>query len=140
MKYLSTFVLFSLLFILATNTLGKADSASESGRFVTLTHGYGKEFHAFIASPANAKARVLVVAGAEESDATQSAINFFSNMRQVNRPYEMLMYPGADHGYAQPLFNEGKNYNAEAVRATWVLVDDFLSSALSHDVQPSSKA
>jgi dienelactone hydrolase len=42
----------------------------------------------------------------------------------------LLIYPGADHGYAQPMFNGGKNYNAEAVRATWVLVDDFLASHL----------
>jgi dienelactone hydrolase len=51
-------------------------------------------------------------------------------MREAKRPYEMLIYPGADHGYAEPLFNGGKNYNAEAVRATWVPVDDFLGSHL----------
>jgi dienelactone hydrolase len=83
---------------------------------------------------------VLVIAGAEDSGAARAAINFLSNMRQVNRPYEMLIYPGADHGYAQPLFNEGKNYNAEAVRATWVLVDDFIAHTFSQDVQPSRKA
>ena len=44
------------------------------------------------------------------------------------RSYELFIYPGADHGYAQPFFNGGRNYNAEAVRATWVLVDDFLGS------------
>jgi dienelactone hydrolase len=43
---------------------------------------------------------------------------------------EMLVYTGADHGYAHPLFNEGKNYNPEAVHTTWVLVDDFLDSHL----------
>src|SRR5438270_867270 len=75
MKYLSTFVLFSVLFILATSALGKADSASESGRFVTLTHGDGKEFRAFIAGPANAKAGVLVVHDYFGiSDATQQAV------------------------------------------------------------------
>jgi dienelactone hydrolase len=43
---------------------------------------------------------------------------------------EIFVYPGADHGYAQPLFNEGKNYNPEAVRTTWILVEDFLASHL----------
>jgi carboxymethylenebutenolidase len=76
------------------------------------------------------KSPVLAITGSEDSDAVQAAINFFSNMKEVNRPYEMLVYPGAGHGYAQPLFNEGKNYNPEAVRATWVLVDDFLDSHL----------
>ena len=71
-----------------------------------------------------------MIAGTEDTDATQAAINFLFSMREAKRPYEMLIYPGADHGYAQPLFNEGKNYNPEAVRTTWVLVEDFLGSLL----------
>jgi dienelactone hydrolase len=51
-------------------------------------------------------------------------------MKEAKRPCQLLVYPGADHGYAQPLFNEGKNYNPEAVRATWVVVEDFLDSHL----------
>ena len=82
------------------------------------------------------KGPVLVIAGGEDIGATQAAINFLSTMKEAKRAYEMLIYPGADHGYAQPLFNEGKNYNPEAVRTTWVLVEDFLSSALSRGVQP----
>lgn len=82
------------------------------------------------------KGPVLVIAGAEDIGATQAAINFLSSMKEAKRPCQMLIYPGADHGYAQPLFNEGKNYNPEAVRTTWVLVEDFLSSALSRGVQP----
>jgi carboxymethylenebutenolidase len=258
-KFLTTFVLLSLLFILAASALGKDNSASESGSFVTLKQHNGEGFRAFVAGPTDAKAAVLVVhdyfgisdatqqsvkhlgalgyrslavdlyagksatshdeavklmqslgrkttdnvlqagldalkrpgrklatigfsmgaleslnanlndpeavsatvmiygsgfdkvdsqslaklrgpvmvvAGTQDSDAVQAAITFFSNMRQVNRPYEMLIYPGADHGYAQPLFKEGKNYNAETVRATWVLVDNFLSNALERDPQP----
>lgn len=76
------------------------------------------------------KSPVLAIAGSEDTDAVQAAINFFSRMKEAKRPYEMLVYPGADHGYAQPLFNEGKNYNPEAVHTTWVLVDDFLDSHL----------
>src|SRR6266571_8095071 len=82
------------------------------------------------------KSSVLVIAGGEDTGATQAAINFLSTMKEAKRPCEMLIYPGADHGYAQPLFNEGKNYNPEAVRTTWVLVEDFLSNALSRGVQP----
>jgi dienelactone hydrolase len=73
---------------------------------------------------------VLVVTGGEDVSATQAAINFLSSMKEAKRSYELFIYPGADHGYAQPLFNGGRNYNAEAVRATWVLVDDFLDSHL----------
>jgi dienelactone hydrolase len=80
------------------------------------------------------KSPVLAIAGSEDTDAVQAAINFLSNMKEVKRPYEMLVYPGANHGYAQPLFNEGKNYNPEAVRATWLIVDECLDSHLRTDV------
>ena len=84
------------------------------------------------------KSPVLVIAGgSEDTGTTQAAINFLSSMKEARRPCEMLIYPGADHGYAQPLFSEGKNYNPEAVRTTWVLVEDFLSNALSRGAQPS---
>jgi dienelactone hydrolase len=73
---------------------------------------------------------VLVIAGGEDTDATQAAVNFLSTMREAKRPCEIFVYPGADHGYAQPLFNEGKNYNPEAIRITWVLVEDFLTNHL----------
>jgi len=73
---------------------------------------------------------VLVIAGAEDTAASQAAINFLSTMKEAKRACEILVYPGADHGYAQPLFNEGKNYNPEAIRATWVLVENFLASHL----------
>jgi len=76
------------------------------------------------------KSPVLVIAGSEDTGATQAAINFLSTMKEAKRPYEMFIHPGADHGYAQPLFNEGKNYTPDAVRTTWVLVDDFLGSLL----------
>jgi len=76
------------------------------------------------------KSPVLVIAGGNDTNATQAAVNFLSTMKQANRPYEMLVYPGADHGYAQPLFNEGTNYNPEAVRTTWMVVEDFLDSHL----------
>ena len=73
---------------------------------------------------------VLVIAGGEDTGATQAAINFLSTMKEAKRPCEILVYPGADHGYAQALFNEGKNFNPEAVRTTWVLIEDFLASHL----------
>ena len=76
------------------------------------------------------KSPVLVISGGDDTNATQAAVDFLSSMKQANRPYEMLVYPGADHGYAQPLFNGGKNYNAKAVHATWMVVEDFLDSNL----------
>jgi dienelactone hydrolase len=71
------------------------------------------------------KSPVLVIAGSEDTGATQAAINSLSTMKEAKRLCEMFVYPDADQGYAQPLFNEGKNYNPEAVRTTWVLVEDL---------------
>ena len=73
---------------------------------------------------------VLVIAGDEDTGAMQAGVSFLSTMREAKRPCEIFIYPGADHSYAQPLFNEGKNYNPEAVRITWVLVQDFLATHL----------
>jgi carboxymethylenebutenolidase len=56
------------------------------------------------------KSPVLVSAGAEDSSAVQAAINFLSTMKEAKRPCEMLVYPGADHGYAQPLFLKRGNF------------------------------
>jgi carboxymethylenebutenolidase len=78
---------------------------------------------------------ILVIAGSEDTGATQAGINFLSSMKEAKRLCEMFIYPGADHGYAQPLFNEGKNFNPEAVRTTWLVVDDFLTSHLTPNVE-----
>jgi carboxymethylenebutenolidase len=74
---------------------------------------------------------VLVIAGSLDLGATDAAVHFLSVMKDAKRPYELLVYPDVDHGYAQPLFNEGKNYNKEAVHATWVLVDYFLEKSFN---------
>jgi len=79
---------------------------------------------------ARLKSSVLVITGSKDTAAVQAATNFLSIMEEAKRSYEMLIYPDADHGYAQPLFNEGNNYNPEAVRTTWVLVEDFLDRHL----------
>ena len=64
------------------------------------------------------KSPVLVISGSDDTVAVQTATGFLANMKTVKRQCEMFIYPGADHGYAQPLFNAGKNFNPEAVRAS----------------------
>ena len=78
------------------------------------------------------KSPVLVVSGAEDTGAVQAGSGFFANMKSANRQCELFIYPGADHGFAQPLFNKGKNFSPEAVRVSWVIIDDFLDSHLRH--------
>jgi dienelactone hydrolase len=47
------------------------------------------------------KSPVLVIAGGEDTGATQAAVHFLCTMKGANRLCEIFVYPGADHGYAQ---------------------------------------
>lgn len=40
---------------------------------------------------------------------------------------EVYVYPGADHAFAQPLFNGGRTYDAAAADVAWRLTENFLS-------------
>jgi len=75
------------------------------------------------------KAPVLAITGSLDNWPLQAALNFLKNEKA--KLLELYVYPGADHGYAQPLFNGGKNYNAEATRVTWMLMTDFLMRNLN---------
>jgi len=70
------------------------------------------------------KTPVLAITGSLDNWPLQAALNFLKN--EKDKLLELYVYPGVDHGYAQPLFNGGKNYNAEATRVTWMLMKDFL--------------
>jgi len=76
------------------------------------------------------KSPVLVISGSEDTGAIRTASGFLTNMETAHQQCELFIYPGVDHGYAQPLFNGGKNFRPEAVRASWVVLDDFLDSHL----------
>jgi hypothetical protein len=117
MQFLNLFVLLLLVLTLSIRAACQdKGSAAEKRGFVTLRQGEG-------ADP------VLLIPGGDIG-ATQAAVNFLSTGKEAKRQFEMFVYPGAGHGHAQPLFNEGKNYNPEAVRITWVIVEDALSSDL----------
>jgi carboxymethylenebutenolidase len=67
---------------------------------------------------------VLAITGSLDAWPLQAGMDFLAN--EKDKSFEFFVYPRADHGYAQPLFNAGKNYNAEATRITWVLMEDFI--------------
>ncbi len=68
----------------------------------------------------------LVITGALDEGALQTALNFVSQTKPIGKSVELYVYPKVDHAYAQPLFNQGKNYDAEATRVTWLLIEDFI--------------
>jgi len=61
MKFLSLFVLSLSVFVLSVRAAGEDKSFAEKGSFVTLKQGDGREFRAFVAGPADAKAAILIV-------------------------------------------------------------------------------
>ena len=67
---------------------------------------------------------VLAITGSLDGWPLQAGINFLA--KEKNKSFEFFVYPGADHGYAQPFFNGGRNYDAEATRMTWLLMKEFL--------------
>jgi len=71
---------------------------------------------------------VLAITGSLDKWPMDAAMNFMT--LQKEKPFSLYVQYGADHGYAQPLFNGGKNYDYEATRITWVLVEDFLRQRL----------
>lgn len=73
---------------------------------------------------------VLVITGSGDQWALASALEILPRMRDAEKAMELYVYPGADHAYAQPLFNSGANYDAVATRVTWRVVEDFLARHL----------
>jgi len=67
---------------------------------------------------------VLAITGSLDEWAFRAGINFLSD--EKDKSFEFFVYPRADHGYAQPLFNGGRNYNSEATRISWMLIKEFI--------------
>jgi carboxymethylenebutenolidase len=76
------------------------------------------------------KSPVLAITGSLDEWPVQAALNFFAN--EKSKSIEIYIYPGVGHAYAQPLFLNGKNYDPEATRVTWNVMDDFLSRHLKN--------
>ena len=70
----------------------------------------------------------MVITGSLDKWPFDAALNFLSG--HPDKTLELHVFSGADHGYAQPLFNGGKNYNAEVTGMTWQLTDAFLEKQL----------
>lgn len=67
---------------------------------------------------------VLAITGSLDEWPLEAGINFLK--KEKGKSFEFFVYPQADHGYAQPFFNGGRNLNADATRITWMLIQDFL--------------
>ena len=69
---------------------------------------------------------VLLVVGSKDGSALEDSSAFAAAGASV----EIYIYPGAEHAFAQPLFNEGRTYDPVAAGAAWRLTEDFLRRRL----------
>jgi len=74
---------------------------------------------------------VLMVAGSKDGSALEDSSAFAKAANAAGAAAEVYVYPGVVHAFAQPLFNQGKTYDAAATETAWRLTEDFLKRRLN---------
>jgi len=72
----------------------------------------------------------LLVVGSKDGSAADNAAAFSKAADEAGAKAEIHIYPGEAHAFAQPLFNQGKTYDAVAAESSWRLSEDFLKRHL----------
>lgn len=73
---------------------------------------------------------LLVVGSRDGTSAAENSAAFSKAADAAGVGAEVYVYPGADHAFAQPLFNAGRTYDPVAAEAAWRLSQDFLQRRL----------
>lgn len=73
---------------------------------------------------------LLIVGSRDGNSAAEDAAAFSRAADTAGVSAEIYIYPGADHAFAQPLFNQGKTYDPIAAELAWRLSEDFLKRRL----------
>jgi carboxymethylenebutenolidase len=73
---------------------------------------------------------LLVVGSRDGASAAENSAAFSKAADAAGVGAEVYVYPGADHAFAQPLFNAGRTYDPVAAEAAWRLSQDFLQRRL----------
>jgi carboxymethylenebutenolidase len=73
---------------------------------------------------------LLIVGSRDGSSAAEGAAAFSKTADTAGVGAEVYLYPGADHAFAQPLFNAGRTYDPVAADVAWRLSEDFLKRRL----------
>jgi carboxymethylenebutenolidase len=73
---------------------------------------------------------LLIVGSRDGQSAAEDAAAFSRAADTAGIGAEVYVYPGADHAFAQPLFNQGTTYDPVAARVAWQLSEDFLQRRL----------
>jgi carboxymethylenebutenolidase len=73
---------------------------------------------------------LLIVGSHDGASAAENAATFSRAADAAGVGAEVYVYPGADHAFAQPLFNAGRTYDPVAADVAWRLSQDFLKRRL----------
>ena len=73
---------------------------------------------------------LLVVGSRDGTSAAENSAAFSKAADAAGVGAEVYVYPGADHAFAQPLFNAGRTYDPVAADVAWLLSEDFLKRRL----------
>jgi carboxymethylenebutenolidase len=73
---------------------------------------------------------LLVVGSRDGPTAAENALAFSKAADAAGTGAEVYVYPGADHAFAQPLFNNGRTYDPAATAVAWQLSESFLERRL----------
>jgi carboxymethylenebutenolidase len=132
---------------------GAIKSLSDGGRIVAVMGFSMGARHALAAALRNASVRAtvlwygetikdaeqlrhlagpaLLIAGSRDGQsAAEDSAAFSKAADRAGAGAEVFIYPGADHAFAQPLFNRGKTYDPVAAAVAWRLTEDFLKRRL----------
>lgn len=82
------------------------------------------------ASLATLSGPALLVVGSKDGSAADNAAAFSKAADAAGAKAEIHIYPGEEHAFAQPLFNQGRTYDAVAAESAWRLSEDFLKRNL----------
>ncbi|HUG23684.1 dienelactone hydrolase family protein [Piscinibacter sp.] len=106
------------------------EAAMRNKAIVASTIWYGET----ITHPARLKkltGPVLLVVGSKDGPAAASNAAALSRAADdAGAKAEIFVYPGAAHAFAQPLFNQGKTYDAAAADVAWRLTESFFARQL----------
>jgi carboxymethylenebutenolidase len=73
---------------------------------------------------------LLVVGSRDGSSAADDSAAFSKAADAAGVGAEVYVYPGAEHAFAQPLFNQGRTYDPIAADVAWRLTESFLQRRL----------
>lgn len=88
------------------------------------------------AAPGQVRPKILVMTGADDNMVPAEAVaKFESEMQAAQADYRVISYPGAKHSFTNPAaddfakkFNMPVAYNAEADKASWAELQQFLKA------------